>query len=259
MTKNLLSLFDLRKIEIEIYNNLWQYGISSASELARKANINRTSVYDLLEKLIQKGLIFQTLEAGIKKFAVQPPEKLKLLIEEKEKNIIAAKKILDNLQNEYSQKNLSLNPVLQLYKGRDSLQQMMKDMLLYRDMTVLVYWPILNIIDVLTSNFLQKFHKNRIKQNIFIKAIWPKSQIVSFKKYPYLSLANEHKRKVRIAPSNIDFSLGYAVYGNTTRFISSKKENVGFLIESLELTEMIRSQFKIIWSLSEPLNKIIKK
>jgi len=64
-------------------------------------------------------------------------------------------------------------------------------------------------------------------------------------------MAKELKRDVRIAPPNLDFSMGYAIYGNTVRFISNQK-NFGFLVESQELADMMRNQFKIIWDISKP-------
>ena len=48
--------------------------------------------------------------------------------------------------------------------------------------------------------------------------------------------------------------LGYAIYKNTVRFISSDKEQYGFLIESQEFAEMMRGQFEIIWNASKPFN-----
>ncbi len=124
---------------------------------------------------------------------------------------------------------------------------MMKDMLLYRDITVLAYWPIKKMLELLGPDFIKEFHQKRLEQNISLKVIWPKAQIPDLKKYPFL-LANQNlKREVRIAPANIDFSLGYSIYGHTVRFISSSQENFGFLVESSELAEMMKSQFMVTW------------
>jgi len=247
----LLSIFNLRKIELDLYQKLFYSGQMSATQLAKQTEISRTSVYDLLDRLIEIGIVLETQKGGVKMFSACPPEKLHLLIEEKEEKLKKAKKALDVLQLEYLSQKTSSKPRMQIFEGKKELQQMMKDMLLFRDITVYAYWPIIKLNKLLTSEFQSKFHNERVKRNIKIKVIWPNNQIPDIKKYPYLKVNTELKRETRIAPADIDFSLGYAIYGNSVRFISSSKENFGFLVESEELAEMMKSQFDLIWNLSQ--------
>ncbi len=249
--QKLLKLFGLRDIESKLYEELFQSGILTASEIAKRVGISRTSVYDLLEHLIEIGLITETIQRGTKKFIIQPPEKIQLLIEEKEKELNDAKCAAQELQQTYNLKRVSSKPQLQLFEGRAEMQQMMKDLLLYRNITVCAYWPVKKITDLLSADFMKKFHEERIARNIKLNVIWPASQIEHSKKYPYLKSNNELKREVRIAPNTVDFSLGYSIYNNTVRYISSSKENFGFLVESFELAEMMRGQFDILWKISK--------
>ncbi|MBU1164414.1 hypothetical protein KKA15_02530 [Patescibacteria group bacterium] len=248
----LLSIFNLRKIELDLYQKLFYGGQMSATQLAKQSEISRTSVYDLLERLIEIGIVFETQKGGVKMFAACPPEKLHLLIEEKEKELKKAKIALDILQSEYLSQKTSSKPRMQIYEGKKELQQMMKDMLLFRDITVYAYWPVIKLNKLLSGEFLTSFHKERVKRNINIKVIWPQNEISSIKKYPYSKTGTESKRDAKIAPAEVDFSLGYAIYGNSVRFISSSKENFGFLVESAELAEMMKTQFDSIWKLSKP-------
>ena len=73
--KKILSLFGLREIEIDLYEKLFYGGQMSASILAKQVGISRTSVYDLLKRLIDIGLIVETTANNAKSFVVQPPEK----------------------------------------------------------------------------------------------------------------------------------------------------------------------------------------
>jgi HTH-type transcriptional regulator, sugar sensing transcriptional regulator len=249
----LLTIFNLRDIEAVAYKTLLTSGVLSASEIARQMNVSRTSVYDLLKTLIQKGLVYETLKGGVKKFAPQPSEKINLLLQEKEKSISQAKKILENFNLEYQNASQLFGPRLQVFEGRESLQQMMKDILLYRDITVRAYWPVKHIIQLLTPQFWQKYQKERVARNIELKVIWPQEQMPDFNKFPYLKSSQELKREARVAPKGVNFSLGYGIYGNTVRFISSAKESFGYLIESAELAEMMTGQFDLIWQQSKPI------
>ena len=249
--KDILTLFNLRPLEIKVWENLFYGGQMGASALAKKSGISRTSVYDILDELVALGLVIESQQLGIKMFAVQPPAKIRLLVEEKEKGIASAMKSLDQLAAIYKSGQVSAKPRMQLFEGRAALQQMMKDMLLYRDITVRACWPIRKIIRLLGLNFLKKFHRERVARNIDIKVIWPARQIPDFKKFPFLKPKNALKRKIRLAPPGTDFSLGYAIYGNTVRYISSSKENFGFLVESPEMAQMMRQQWRLVWKQSK--------
>jgi len=249
--KKILSLFGLREIEINLYEKLFYGGQMSASILAKQVGISRTSVYDLLKWLIDIGLIVETTANNAKSFVVQPPEKLKLLLEEKEKAISQAQQLLPEIQNIYQQRKGAIKPRFQVFEGKEALQQMVKDLLLYKDITAQVFWSVKKPLDLLSPEFFSQYHEKRVKSNIRLQAIWPKEQIPTNKTHSFLSMAKELKRDVRIAPPNLDFSMGYAIYGNTVRFISNQK-NFGFLVESQELADMMRNQFKIIWDISKP-------
>ena len=214
-------------------------------------DIKLDDIYDILENLLKNGLIIESQKSGVKVFAVQKLEIIELLIEEKQKEVGAAKTALATFKSEYYAGGKSFKPRLQIFEGREELQQMMKDMLLYRDITAHVLWPVEKIIKLLGSDFYREFHKKRAARNIQIKVIWPRPQITAKTKYDFLKNDAELKREIRVAPKNIDFSLGYAIYANTVRFISSQKENYGFLIESQEMAEMMKRQFEIIWSVSK--------
>ncbi len=250
----LSALFRLRPVEAGLYRELFYGSGMKAAEAAKRVGISRTAVYDLLERLTALGLAAETLESGVKIFSAVPPEKLRLLLEEKEKEITLAQEAIAGLEDEYSKTRKSAKPRLLIYEGREELQQMMKDLLLYRDSSVLALWPITKVISLLTPSFLSLFHKERVRQNISLKTIWPAGPIPSFDNYPFLKTGADQKREARLAPVSLNFSLGYAIYGNTVRFISSTRENFGFLVESQELAEMMKGQFELVWRNSKPLN-----
>lgn len=250
----ILDLFNLRPLEKEVFRICLESGMIGATSLAQKTGISRTSVYDVLKSLMKNGLVIESQKNGVKFFIVQKPEKIELLIEEKQNKILIAKTALETFRNDYYASGKSFKPRLQMFEGREELRQMMKDLLLYRDITAHVLWPVEKIIKLLGSDFYHEFHKKRAERNIQIKVIWPCSHVTAKMKYDFLKNDVELKREIRIAPKNIDFSLGYAIYANTVRFISSQKENYGFLIESQEMAEMMRRQFEVIWEISKKIS-----
>lgn len=252
--KSLLSFFHLTDKEMVLYEKLFYSGTMSASELAKRMGISRTSVYDQVAVLKKTGLIVESLEGGIKKFLVQPPSKISQLVREKEEEIKTVKSNLLNLEKEYNSKLRVMMPKIQIYKGRSELQQMIKDVLLYRDITLYSYWSIGDTLELLTPAFFARYHKERIARNIFLKAIWSKNQAITKKVNNFLNDYIKEKREVRLAPSEKDFTLGYEIYANKVCFISSAKESYGFIVESSELAETMKIQHETIWGIS----KVIK-
>ena len=138
---DLLQPFNLRKIEKQVFSDIANTGQTNASSIAKRIGVSRTSVYDLLDKLVGLGLIVESLSGASKQFEIQPPEKLELLISEKEESLTKAKESLESFKSSYYSNKKDTKPRLTIYEGREELQQMMKDMLLYRDITIYATRP----------------------------------------------------------------------------------------------------------------------
>ena len=126
-------------------------------------------------------------------------------------------------------------------------------MLLYSDLETLSFWPIKAMLEILSPAFFRMLNKERIRQRLYTRAIWPRAQVVSVKRHPYLGVGEFFRREIRIAPAGVDFSLGYWIYGDRVAFLSSARESFGFILESAELVEMLRTQFEVIWAQSTRL------
>jgi hypothetical protein len=144
-------------------------------------------------------------------------------------------------------------PKFQIFEGRTGLKHVLKDLLLYRDTETQAYWPIKQMIELLGPTFFAEHNRERIKRNLYTRAIWPQEQKVSLKTHPYLGTGPKFKREIRIAPKDVNFTMGYWIYGDKVAFLSSSKESYGYILDSHELAEMLRSQFELAWRVSKPL------
>ena len=251
--QHLTTLFDLRDAERRVYEKLFLEGDSGAGDLAKKVGVSRPAIYDLTEKLIRKGLVVQTIRGGVKVFSVQQLGHVEKMLAEKQEQLDQSKKSLENLRQTELQLRQTFGPRLQLFEGREALQQMIKDVLLYRDMELRAYWPIMDVMKLLTPEFFKDYDKKRQKLNISVKGIWPHDRYPSLKTHPSLYPGKAFKREIRLAPPGADFTLGYTIYGNTVRFISSSKENFGFIVESYELVKTMQNQFDFMWKHCKPV------
>ncbi|MEK7083908.1 MAG: helix-turn-helix domain-containing protein [Patescibacteria group bacterium] len=255
MIQQILSSLDLKEEEIQTYLVLLETGPITVGDLAKKLVVPRPSLYGFLERLQDKGLVVESQLSHVKQFIAERPEKIELLFEQKiaelEKQKAAYKQIMPSL--EQTMASAWLSPKFQLYESEDGLRHLLKDMLLYRDIETEALWPIKAMIDILSPAFFEYLNERRIKSNLYTRAIWPKDQVVAIEDHPYLGVGLEFKREIRIAPENLDFSMGYWMYGNKTAFISSRKESFGFIVESKEMRQLLKTQFEMIWQISTPV------
>jgi HTH-type transcriptional regulator, sugar sensing transcriptional regulator len=245
--KNLLSTFALRESEKDIFFLLVEHGQLKAGQIAKLTGTNRTSVYDYIENLKRKGLLSETKKGEVGIYSASSPEKIRLVLEEQSARLSAATESLVQFQRYYSDKSKLHKPRLAVYEGQEEVRQMMKDLLLYNDITVMAYWPIKSILKTLGDDFVKEFQKKRLNSNIRLKTIWPADQVPDLDKHAFLKPSVDLKREVRIAPRGVKFNLGYIIYGNTVRFLSSSSENYGFTINSYEFAEMMKTQFEMAW------------
>jgi sugar-specific transcriptional regulator TrmB len=82
LMKTLESL-GLSQKEAKTYIVLLELGETSATSLARRTGITRTLIYEIMDKLMEKGLVSSVLKEGIKQFSAAEPDILIKQLEEK--------------------------------------------------------------------------------------------------------------------------------------------------------------------------------
>lgn len=255
MLTEIFTALNISEDETKTYSVLLEIGGGTVSALAKHLGKPRPSLYGFLSRLHEKGLVTHTTKGGVKLFVAEPPAKITLLFQERIDILREQQKRYERLLPELAHVSptVFLHPTFHLYEGDKGLQHVLKDMLLYQDIKTCAFWPIKAMVDVLSPAFFRYHNRERIKNNIWTRAIWPKRQTVDMHSHPYLGVGSEFKREIRIAPKEIDCSMGYWIYINKVAFIASRKESFGFIIESRELVEMLMAQFEVIWRLSEPV------
>ena len=97
--KNVLKEFGMNENETQIYIILLKVGSATASEIAGKSGVHRINVYDILERLQEKGLISYVIKGKTKYFQAVEPEILKTIMREKEKKVEETIQQLKQLRN----------------------------------------------------------------------------------------------------------------------------------------------------------------
>ena len=97
-----MDLLDLQKIglterEIRVYSALLDLGESTRTQLAKTSGISPSKIYDVANRLLEKGIIASVKKNGVKHFSAANPEKIREYIESKQKEIEKEKEIVNEL------------------------------------------------------------------------------------------------------------------------------------------------------------------
>ncbi len=121
MHTELFEELGLSPNEAKIYGALLSYGGSSVSTIALRAKVHRTNTYDLLRRLIVKGLVYEVLGAREASYEAVDPQKLRELLDEKTRKLDAA---MPGIQKVFHQ-NLSTERAY-IFKGHEGVKNYLR-------------------------------------------------------------------------------------------------------------------------------------
>ncbi len=255
MLDTILSGLGLSAQETTLYLEMLETGPMTAGELAKKLGLTRPTLYGTLQRLTDKGITQRSLRQGVRRFAAAAPEKLNQLFTHQIEALQAQQRSYEALLPMLAAKSGfgALSPRFQLYEGVEGVQHVLKDMLLHSDCETLAMWPIKSMIGILGAEFFRYHNKERIRRNLYTRAIWPRAETVDIAQNTFLGVGEAFRREIRLAPEAMQFTMGYWMYGDKIAYLSSKAEAFGFIIESREMALMHRAQFELVWAAATPL------
>ena len=159
MDTKILEEIGLTANESKVYLSLIELGSSSAGQIIQKTGLHRAVVYDLLERLIEKGLVGHVITGRKKYFEATNPQRLKQILKEKENKLDT---ILPQLL-ELSKFQTALD--VKIYKGKEGLKTVFENIIRNKPTEWLSLGSSGQTFEVLPY-YLEHFHKDRIKNKI---------------------------------------------------------------------------------------------
>jgi len=235
--KEILRQFNLNKKEASIYLAALELGITTASEIAKKAQIQRTYFYDLSRGLIKLGLLKQISKGKKRMFNALKPEELLELQKQRLKQLEKALPEFEAIHNTSGQK-----PKVFYYEGLDGMIQINDDALRYQGERVAFTTP--SFWTKEQEKIGKEFMKKRTALGNKIRVIGE----VSEEAFDLKKRDKEELRETRMLPKDIFSSkVAIKIYGNHTSIVDYK-ENFGFIIESSEVAKTLKMIFEIVWN-----------
>jgi len=243
---NLLK-FGLTEGEAKVYLALLK-GSSAKSEIIKNSGVSSSIVYEIIEKLIKKGLASYAVVENKKKFYASNPEKLFDLIEDERKRIENlnkdANRIIPFLKQITKEKTLFANT----YKNSDGLKAMLKEIEYEVKRGEIKEWLAMGVTSYKNESFNRlwlKWHKSfRAKHKIKARFIFCEKG----SKY-YNDLKKTSLSEVRYLKS-IPLSC-ITVAGNSS-FIMKYANYPYFLhIKDIDVANTMKEIFNFLWNIAK--------
>ena len=100
MNNEILKEIGLQDSEIKVYISLLKLKEATPSQITQYTGLHRSNIYDIIEKLKEKGLVSFVIKNNVKYFRASHPSKILDFIKEKEEKISTILPELINLSQE---------------------------------------------------------------------------------------------------------------------------------------------------------------
>ncbi len=241
--------------EVDVYLALLSSGTSSVAHLASKAGVNRTTAYDLLEKLKGKGLVGESDNKKIRQFTALEPSSLKDYVAEQTQSwnqrLNETENILGGLAKLRKVSSPTL-PILAVLEGKQGVKEILQDQLRKDIAQIDVISDNGMEIEEMLGGFMKSFAKLKTHKKIKTRLIIPKQDLEFESKY-YSPRAIEELFEIRYLDPEFSTDAEISIYGNTVSVFSLREEEpIGVILESQVLANAHRALFEELWEKSDP-------
>ncbi len=247
-----MEMQELRKIglskgEIKVYEALLELGECTKTALAKKSGISPSNIYDVTNRLIEKGIISKVEKNSVAHFSPANPKHILDFLDDKEKEIQKEKdfvnQILPALLMKFNDAKEKVN--VEVFLNWNGMKTIFEDFIYEckQDDQCYVFGASKGENDKQADIFFLKYSRIREKKGIITKIIFNeelrdrKDRIEFFQKSKYHHI----KFLQQLTPAEI------MTYKNKSCIIILTKEPLVIRITSAEVADSFKQYFDVIW------------
>src|SRR3989338_11216509 len=232
MDADQLQKLGLSRNEAKIYLALLEIGAAQAGLLSKRTQINRTTTYDAIERLIEKGLVSYALQAGRKVFKPSSPEKLMENLQEQQK---FGEEIIPELQKIYSSAKEKEESAI--YEGRKGIRSILQDILKHKEYVSLGSSG--EFLDIMKHDFTL-FQRQK-------KALGVKSRVILPDKLRHKEIVTSATASFKFIPDQFAAPTTTWIYGEKIAIVIWSDTPTATVIKSRKVAQSYRSYFELLW------------
>jgi len=236
--QNVLQTLGLEEKEAKVYLALLKEGETTATKLSELTSLDRTLMYQLTNKLIDKGFISYVLKDKIRHFAAADPETFLKNLKDKEemlKKALPELKLRQNLEKKDTK--------VEIYRGRKGIYTMLK-MIISNDS---VYYCIGGMSEACTR--FETEATKIVREADYLKT---KGKILAREK-DYLILGK--REELRFVPDELLSSTSTMISGSKSAIFVWTEPYYAILIDNEEIAKGNISTFNYLWGMARKPSK----
>jgi len=234
--------------EIKVYLALLKLGQVSAGSIVDEAKVTRSKIYDILERLKNKGLVSFITKESTKYFSASNPDNLIEYLSEKERKIKQDKQEINKLLPELSSylKETQKSKIAEIFFGIKGMENAFNEIIneFEKDSEWYAFGAGKGEKIEQIQIFFSKLHQKRIRQRIKSKIIFNESS---------KGLFPEQEKSKYVQVKYIDNTTPAAIniYKDFTIIAILNQEPIIILIKNKETADSFREYFNIMWKVAK--------
>lgn len=226
--------------EARVYLACLELGSTGVAEIARQARINRVTGYDILQKLMLKGMVNSYTRGGKHFFDATDPATIASEVRQRAADFKSALPEFKKLKGD------AIHPHVHYYEGLEGIKAIYEDTLTSRteilnysnSREIRTHWP----------TYDDDYVKNRVKKKIYLRGISPLDEHGTWVQ----KRDRESFREIRLVPADrFTFTNEINIYDDKVAIISyTDVPLIGMIIESSEIANTQRDIFTMAWEFS---------
>ena len=220
--------------ETKVYSAILHSGIANINKIHEKTGLERRAIYDIINKLIKKGIVSYTIEKGKRVYQCAPINKLKQEVNKRKDKLKEFENKIPDIEKIYKEAKPDIN--VEIFRGKEGIKSIFEDLLNHKKCYFIGgRWYILKEMPIYWKNF----NKRRIKKKVeFFNLILHDSPKNPSKQFLYTKTL---PKEFSGAPSII------FIYGNKVVNILWGNDYFAFMLESKEIASNYKKYHKYLW------------
>ncbi len=251
MLHSALEKFGFNEKQQRVYIALAEAGKVTCTELSKRTNVPRATLYAILDSLIERGVVSREQTRGSALFLINNPEAFVRIVD-REKNVLsdkdkAAQDIIEMVSPFLATSHYSL-PKVQVFEGKQNIENMLYDYLplwrrSYAEVADYTQWGFQD--PVFVESYL------RWHQHLW-SSMGEDEKIRLFSNQANVEKELQHRiqrREVRPLPEGVQFRSSIWIYGDYIIMgITRNKPHYAVQMKDEILASNLRTIFQLLWN-----------
>ena len=254
-----LMEFGLSEKEAKTYLVLLELEIAGVHEIAKAAGLNRSSTYVTLESLKKQGLVSVSDDKKVRRYLAVPPETMLRAAEDKANAQEKLRQKIEAIVPEMKAlfKGTKKKPIIKVYEGEKGITNGYIDTLNTQEKLIRVFSSPGDKGGKILEQ-IPEYVRTRAKLGIRMLGIHP-DILINKELIKNQDIKNEYDEYALVPHAKYKCPIDLAIYDDKIGYLSDVDGGLAIIIESKEMSNVMKDIFDLAFEEAKRLNKKIKR